>query len=643
MAEQHILERINSPADLKPLTAEERLKLAAEVRDTILHVMSVNGGHLASNLGTVELTIALHTVWNAPKDVVVFDTGHQSYTHKLLTGRRDQFDTIRQEGGLSGFCRMEESPFDTFGAGHAGTAVSAALGYAQARDLKGSDEDVVAVIGDSSLTAGMTLEALNHAGELNANLKVILNDNSMSIAEAVGALSYHLARLRSQPLLVNLEHKAKEIIQHLRVGKRTISHAAEGLKLGMAHLVSPKEGPVFENLGFTYLGPIDGHDMDELIPIFRAVKEMKEPVVVHVVTRKGKGVEYAENDARVFHGVTPFDTDCGKFQKKAGGNPTWTKGFAESLIDLAGRDERIVAITAAMPDGTGLTAFQKEFPGRFYDVGIAEQHAVTFAASLAASGVRPVVAIYSTFLQRGFDQVLHDVCLQHLPVIFCLDRAGLVGDDGPTHHGVFDLSYLRLMPGIVIMAPATLQELHDMLLTAVQHDGPIAIRYPRGSSAEPWEKREPRPLPIGRGQTLREGNDIALVAIGSMVPEACHAAEALAADGISAEVINARFVKPLDEQRITAAARKCGEMLVLEENALAGGFGSAVLEMLSQKAPECRVHRAGVPDRFIEHAKPEVQKAQAGLTADQIAARVRHILGRVESEGHTVAVEREKK
>ncbi len=622
-----VLERIESPADLKGLTSQERRILAAEIRETILNVVSKTGGHLASNLGTVELTIALHTVWDAPKDIIIFDTGHQAYPHKLLTGRRDQFHTIRQGGGLSGFLRREESPYDVFGAGHAGTSISAALGFAEARDLRGSDEEVVAVIGDSALTAGMALEALNHAGELKANIKVILNDNSMSIAQAVGALSYHLARLRSQPLLHSLEQRAKDFIQHLKVGRKAIEHAAEGLKLGMAHLMSPGEGPVFENLGFTYLGPIDGHNTEELIEIFRAVREMKEPVLVHVVTTKGKGVEYAENDARVFHGVTPFDTGCGKFQKKEDGNPTWTSGFSQTLLELAEADERIVAITAAMPDGTGLAAFAERFPERFYDVAIAEQHAVTFAAGLAASGLRPVVAIYSTFLQRAFDQVLHDVCIQHLPVIFCLDRAGLVGDDGATHQGVFDLSYLRLMPGIVIMAPSDLQELADMLLTAVQHDGPIAIRYPRGSCPRPWEKRKPRPIPIGRGRTLREGSDVALVACGSSVITAEQAAEMLHAGGISAEVIDARFVKPLDEQRLCAAARKCGRMVVLEENALAGGFGSAVLELLSVEVPACRVSRVGVPDRFLEHDTQQAQRREVGLTAEQVAERARELTG----------------
>ncbi len=619
--------RIESPADLKELTPAERKTLAEEIREQVLGVVSKNGGHLASNLGCSELTIAIHTVWNAPTDTIIFDTGHQSYPHKLLTGRRDQFHSIRQGGGLSGFCRMEESPYDAFGAGHAGTAISAALGYAQARDLKGTHEDVVAVVGDSALTSGMAIEALNHAGQLKTDMTVILNDNSMSIAEAVGALSTHFARLRSRPFVQEIEQRAKGIVEHMPVGSRAIHQAAEGLKLGMAHLVSPKDGPVFEHLGFTYVGPIDGHDTETLIEVFEGVKALKGPVLVHVVTVKGKGCEYAENDARCFHGVTPFDTESGKMEKKSG-NPTWTKVFAEYLEDIAADDQRVVAITAAMPDGTGLTGFAQRFPERFFDVAIAEQHAVTFAGSLAAAGMRPVVAIYSTFLQRAFDQVLHDVCIQNLPVVFCLDRAGLVGDDGPTHHGVFDLSYLRLMPRMVIMAPSTANELGDMLLTAMQHDGPIAIRYPRGACPQEWEKRVPRPLVIGRGQTLRTGEDLAIVAVGSTVPLAQEAAEQLATRGVSSEVINALFVKPLDEQRIRAAAQKCGRVVVLEENSVVGGFGSAVAELLSESSPHCSVARIGVPDRFIEHDSPDRQKQECGLSVLQIVDRAMSLCAR---------------
>jgi len=622
-----VLNRVNSPADLKSLTPAERVRLAAEIRDTIIEVTSHNGGHLASSLGTVELTIAAHTVWNTPHDVIVFDTGHQAYAHKIITGRRDQFHTLRQGGGLAGFLRRDESPYDAFGAGHAGTSISAATGFAEARDLKGTNDDVVAIIGDSSVSSGMALEALNHAGQLQTNLKVILNDNSMSIAEAVGALSFHFSRLRAQPFVREMETRAKEIIGNLKVGGKALSRTAEGLKLGVTHMVSPKEGPVFEHLGFTYLGPIDGHDMEAMIHMFRAVKEIHGPVLVHVVTVKGKGYDFAENDARGFHGVTPFDVECGKFEKKVG-NPSWSKVFSESLLELAEKDERIVAITAAMPDGTGLTPFAEAHPDRFFDVAIAEEHAVTFAASLAASGLRPVVAIYSTFMQRAFDQILHDVCLQGLPVTLCLDRAGLVGDDGPTHNGVFDLSFLRLIPGLVIMAPATSQELYDMLATALQHDGPIAIRYPRGSCPDTWEKHDPHPLVIGRGQTLREGSDIAIVGLGSTVPIALKAAAELQNEGISAEVINARFVKPLDEQRLTAAALKCGRMIVLEENTVVGGFGSGVLELLSTAAPDCRLERIGVPDRFIEHDKPGVQRQRCGLTASNVCSRARELCNR---------------
>lgn len=615
-----MLDRINSPADLKDLTPAERADLACELRHAIIGAMSRNGGHLASNLGTVELTIALHTVWDAPRDIVVFDTGHQAYPHKLLTGRRDQFDTIRQGGGLSGFLRREESEYDAFGAGHAGTSISAALGFAKSRDLRGSDERVVAVIGDAALTAGMAVEALNNAGQLHTNITVIVNDNSMSIAKSVGALSYHFARLRTRPFVQDLEQKAKGMLDHLKVGGKQLHQAAEGIKLGMTHLVSPKDGPVFEQLGFSYLGPIDGHDTEAMIEILSAVREMKGPVLVHVVTVKGKGCDFAENDARCFHGVTPFDPECGKFEKKSGLHPSWTSVFSETIEEIAASDERVVAITAAMPDGTGLQGFSEKFPDRFFDVAIAEQHAVTFAAGLAAGGLRPVVAIYSTFMQRAFDQILHDVCIQRLPVILCMDRAGLVGDDGPTHHGAFDLSFLRLMPGLVIMAPYGPQELADMMLTAVQHDGPTAIRYPRGSCDGTWEKRPPAAIPIGRGQTIRTGDDVALVAIGAAVALAGQAAALLEERGVSAEVINARFAKPLDEQRIVAAARKCSRMVVIEENALAGGFGSAVLEVLSEQVPDCHVARFGIPDRFIEHNKPQVQFRECGLTAEDITA-----------------------
>lgn len=620
-----VLDRIDSPADLKTLSAQERADLACELRQVIIGAMSRNGGHLASNLGTVELTIALHTAWDAPRDIIVFDTGHQAYPHKLLTGRRDSFDTIRQGGGLSGFLRREESEYDAFGAGHAGTSISAALGFAKSRDLRGSDEHVAAVIGDSALTSGMAVEALNNAAQLNTNIAVIVNDNSMSIAKSVGALSYHFARLRTRPFVQDLEQRAKEVLDHIKVGKKQLHQAADGLRLGMAHFVSPKDGPLFEQLGFSYLGPIDGHDTEAMIEIFRAVRDMKGPVLVHVVTVKGKGCQFAEDDARCFHGVTPFDPECGEFEKKPGDNPSWTSVFSEVIEELAEKDRRIAAITAAMPDGTGLKGFSEKYPERFFDVAIAEQHAVTFAAGLAAGGLRPVVAIYSSFMQRAYDQILHDVCIQNLPVILCLDRAGLVGDDGPTHHGVFDLSFLRMIPGIVVMAPSSAQELADMLLTAVQHDGPSAIRYPRGSCPAPWQKRAPEALPIGRGETLRAGEDIAIVAVGPQVQVASEAAARLEADGVSAEVINARFVKPLDEQRICEAAERCGRMIVLEENALIGGFGSAVLEVLSDKAPECRVARIGVPDRFVEHNKPAVQLAGCGLTAEDVAARAREM------------------
>jgi 1-deoxy-D-xylulose-5-phosphate synthase len=619
-----LLDTINSPADLKAISRSELPKLAEEIRKEIVDVVSNTGGHLATNLGIVELTIALHSVFDAPRDRIVWDTGNQAYAHKLLTGRREGFRTIRQLGGLSGFTRREESAYDTFNAGHAGTSISAALGMVESRDREGDDYKVVAVIGDGAMTAGLVYEGLNQAGASKRDMIVILNDNEMSISKNVGAISAYLSKIMTGPLYTKVKAETKRILAALpRVGEPLIS-AAHRMEESAKGLFVP--GLLFEELGFLYVGPIDGHRFDHLFQTLENIKRLKGPILVHVITKKGKGYEPAEKNPVSLHATAPFLKETGEVKKKASA-PTYTKVFATTLIRLAKRDRRIVAITAAMPEGTGLSLFAEALPDRFYDVGIAEQHAVTFAAGLAASGSRPVVAIYSTFLQRAFDQIVHDVCLQNLPVVLCLDRAGIVGEDGPTHHGVFDLGYLRILPNMTVMSPKDENELQHMLYTALKHPGPVALRYPRGEGiGVPLDDRLVR-VPLGRAEVLRSGQDVALVALGFGVWPALRAAEQLSTEGISATVVNARFAKPLDRALLTRVARKHRYLVTVEEHVLNGGFGSAVLELLEEEKIEgLSVKRIGVPDQFIEHGSQRILREQLGLTPEGIAQEVRAMI-----------------
>ena len=622
-----VLSRINGPADVKSLSNDERETLAEELRTAIIETVSQTGGHLASNLGVVELTVALHTVFDSPVDKLVWDVGHQSYAHKLLTGRREAFHTLRQEGGLCGFTKTDESEHDPFGAGHASTSISGALGLAKARDLKGGNERVVAVIGDGSLTGGLALEGMNNAEPLKTDITVILNDNTMSIAENVGAVSLYLSKLRLAPLYQKVEARAKSLAGRMPAGKR-ITEAAEGISHGLVRLVGSKTGVFFEELGFTYVGPIDGHNIEVLIDVLETVKRQKGPVLVHVVTRKGKGYEYAENNARKFHGIPGFDIADGTIERVQG-HESYTKVFSDTIVELALQDPRICAITAAMPDGTGLSKFAELYPDRFFDVGIAEEHAVTFAAGLAAGGMKPVVALYSSFLQRAFDQIIHDVCVQNLPVVFVVDRAGLVGEDGPTHHGAYDLSFLRQIPRMVIAAPKDTIELRDLLATAMRHDGPIAIRYPRGGGPCACDKRDPRILAIGEGERLRSGDDAIIICAGSTVYPALVAADALGAEEIGVEVINARFIKPLDERLISESLSKQAPVLVVEDNSVIGGLGSAVLELASSISLGVDlIKQAGIPDIFVEHCSLEKLRENIGIGAEGIAGQLRGMLAR---------------
>jgi 1-deoxy-D-xylulose-5-phosphate synthase len=592
------LRDIRSPADLKGLSTHELRSLADEIRDRIIETTSRTGGHLASNLGTVELTLALHHVLDTPRDRIIWDVSHQCYAHKLLTGRQEQFPTLRQLGGLSGFCMREESEYDAFGAGHGSTSVSAALGFAVARDLRGSSERILAVIGDGALTGGLALEGLNQAGDAGADITVVLNDNEMSISRNVGALSTMLSQIRANvtPAMRRARADVNRMLERLPMGEAMVM-AMDRFRDGVKELVIP--GMFFEHLGFTYLGPIDGHDLDALIEIISDAVGLPGPALVHVLTTKGKGYRPAERDPRRFHGTGPFDAQTGQpANDNAGG--TYSAAFGEALAELAGRDDRIVAITAAMIDGTGLERFKRRFPTRCFDVGLCEEHAVTFAAGLAAAGMRPVVAVYSTFLQRSYDQIIHDVCLQNLPVVFALDRGGLVGDDGPTHHGVFDIGYMRHPPNMTAMAPRDEFELADMLLTALSLDGPASLRYPRAPLTGVQLNREPQVLPVGRAELLREGADVAIVAVGALVAEALAAAETLAEQGIEAAVVNARFIKPLDEELICSLARSVGRLVTVEEGILAGGFGAGVAEMLADRGiTGVSLARLGIADGFV--------------------------------------------
>jgi 1-deoxy-D-xylulose-5-phosphate synthase len=619
-----LLDQINSPADLKQIPREELPRLAQELREEILSVVSRTGGHLAPSLGVVELTLVLHTLFDAPRDRIVWDIGHQAYAHKILTGRRQEFPTLRQWGGLSGFLRRSESPYDVFGAGHAGTAISAALGMVEARDQRGEAYRVIAVVGDGALTAGMAFEGLNHAGHLKKDFIVILNDNEMSIAPNVGALSAYLSRILTGHLYNRIRKETEAILKQLPgvVGAPMLK-AAKLLEESIKGLVGP--GMLFEELGFNYVGPIDGHQFEPLFQTLENVKHLKGPILVHVITKKGKGYAPAEVNAYQFHGTPPFDVATGSVKKSTA--LSYTAAFAQGLIELAEEDPRIVAITAAMPDGTGLDRFAKVYPGRCYDVGIAEQHAVTFAAGLAAEGMRPVAAIYSTFLQRAYDQIIHDVCLQGLPVLFALDRGGLVGEDGPTHHGVFDFAYLRILPGMTVMAPKDENELRRMLKTALGQPGPAAVRYPRGAGVGVPLERPIEPLPVGKAEVLCEGADVAILAIGGTVYPALEAAQCLQTEGIRAMVVNARFVKPLDRALLQKIAREIGRMVTVEDHVLFGGFGSAVLECAAEDGWEgVPIKRLGLPDRLIDHGPQAVLKEMVGIDAKGIAEAVRALV-----------------
>lgn len=621
----NLLNSINSPRDLKELNNNQLKELAGELREAIIETVSKNGGHLAPNLGVVELTLAVHKVFDTSRDRIVFDVGHQCYVHKLLTGRRNEFYTLRKYGGVSGFPRCSESNHDAFGTGHSSTSISAALGLALARDMSGEKYSVAAIIGDGAMTGGMAFEALNHAGHLGTDFIVILNDNEMSIGENVGGLSKYLTRIRTDPMYSRGKDEIENLLKKLPIGKQVLK-VADRLKDSLKYLVVP--GMIFEELGFTYLGPIDGHNIDETINILKQAKAMKGPILVHVITQKGKGYKPAEENPDKFHGTGPFDIVSGEALKKNSA-PTYTSVFSDTLIKLAGENKKIIAITAAMASGTGLDKFAQHYPDRFFDVGIAEQHAVTLAAGMAIKGYKPVVALYSTFLQRGYDQVLHDVCLQNLPVVFAIDRAGIVGDDGATHQGLFDITFLRSIPNITIMAPKDENELQHMLKTALELPGPCAVRYPRGAGIGSPMDEEPLALPVGKAEVLRRGSDVTLAAIGNMVPLVEEAAGELAKLGVQAAVINARFIKPLDDQCIAHYAAETGRLITVEEHVLAGGFGSSVLEMLEAKGlHNIKVNRLGIKDEFVEHGAPSIMREKYGLTVDNIVMKALHMVGK---------------
>jgi len=622
-----ILTRIRHPHDVAGLSAEERAVLAEEIRQVIIGTVSMNGGHLAPSLGVVELTLAMLSVFDPGRDKLVWDVGHQAYAYKILTGRQEQFHTLRTMGGISGFPRPAESPFDHFGVGHSSTSISAALGMAMARDRKGEKHNVLAIIGDGSMTAGLAYEGLNQAGGWGGRLIVVLNDNEMSISKNVGALSLFLSRKLNQRWVKRLKKDMEGWIGSLPYGGDLMGYVRRGEE-SFKSFFTP--GMLFEAFRFNYLGPIDGHDTSRMIEVFNEVKDIEGPVLVHVLTKKGRGYAPAENNPTYFHGVGCFEPETGLVEKPGACPPSYTQIFGQALGVLARDDPRIMAITAAMPEGTGLSGFATEYPERFVDVGICEQHAVTFAAGLAMQGFRPVVAIYSTFLQRSYDQIVHDVCLQNLPVTFCLDRGGLVGEDGATHHGAFDLSFLRHIPNLMVMAPGNEAELPAMLATAVSSGVPAAIRYPRGAGEGLPVPELPEPLPIGRGELLREGTDAVIVAIGSRVMPALAAANELAAEtGREVAVFNARFVKPLPAAQLLELAGRFPLWLTVEENVLQGGFGSAVLECLSDAGAlsGLTVRRLGLPDDFVEHGAQKALRALCGIDKNGIKAALRALLG----------------
>ncbi|MGI8735089.1 MAG: 1-deoxy-D-xylulose-5-phosphate synthase [Pyrinomonadaceae bacterium] len=619
-----LLENINSSADLRRLPIDQLPDVAAEIRQYILETMSRIGGHTGASLGAIELAVALHYAFDTPQDRLVWDVGHQAYAHKILTGRRELLPTIKQYGGISGFLRRDESEYDTFGAGHASTSLSAALGMAIARDKKGEHHHVVALIGDASLAGGMAMEAINQAGHLKTRLIVVLNDNEMSIAPAVGALTGYLNRIRTAQGYHRFKGEVEETLLAIPSLGERLHHAAKTVKDAIAAAVLP--GALVSELGFKYIGYVDGHNPRALVAALHEAQQVKDgPVIVHALTTKGKGHPQAEKDYYRWHATGPFDLKTGKAVKSAAKAPTYTAVFGDTLCQLMEKDQKIVALTAAMPDGTGICEALERFPDRAFDVGIAEQHCVTFAAGMSCEGLKPVCAIYSTFLQRGFDQLVHDVCIQNLNVKFCLDRGGIAGGDGPTHHGLLDIAYLRAVPNIIVMAPKDEGEMRDMMLTMMEHTGPAAIRYPRGNGVGADIDRDPRVIEIGKGEILRDGGEIAIVAYGSMVHPSLQAAANLAKEGLETTVVNARFVKPLDASLLLALARTKRLLVTVEEAYLAGGFGSAVLELLEENGlqDKVRVVRMGIPDRLVTHGDPKLLLAKYGLDADGIYTRVR--------------------
>ena len=617
-----LLSTIKSPADVKRLTPAELELLAEEIRGRLIRGVAKTGGHIGPNLGVVELTLAMHYVFDTPRDSFVFDVSHQSYVHKLLTGREQQFNTIRQPGGLNGFMLRTESEHDSFGAGHAGTALSAALGMAVARDMSGGDENVVVLAGDAAFTNGISFEALNNIAATTKRFIIILNDNEWSIDKNVGAIAEYFHKIATNPTYVSVHDRVSGLLE--KFGGKAARHIARKAEEAAKGIVG--RGMIFEEFGLSYYGPVDGHNLPLLIETLKFLKTQNRPVVLHALTQKGRGFGPALEKQKKFHGLGPYDPETG--ETKASGQKTYSEIFAESLTRLADNDRNVVAITAAMPNGTALDLFRPHHPDRYFDVGIAEEHAVLFAAGMATKGYRPFCAIYSTFLQRAFDQIVHDVALQNLPVVFCMDRGGLSGDDGPTHHGLFDISYLRGVPGLVHMDPKDEDELQDMLYTALRHNGPSAIRYPRGVGPGATLKGQPEALAIGRAEVLRDGSDVAIFSLGAMLPEAEKLARALEAEGQSVAVINARFAKPVDAACIVAYAQRCELLVSMEDHVLAGGFGSAVLEALNEAELATPLIRVGWPDQFVEHGKVEDLRVKYGLTAAAALERVRPLLPR---------------
>jgi 1-deoxy-D-xylulose-5-phosphate synthase len=630
----NILETIKSPADVKKLSLTKLEALAAEIRERLIIGVSKTGGHIGPNLGVVELTIAMHYVFNTPADSFVFDVSHQAYVHKLLTGREDRFHTIRQPDGLNGFMLRTESEHDCFGAGHAGTALSAALGMAVARDMSGGSEHIVALAGDAAFTNGISFEALNNIASQTKRLIIVLNDNAWSIDKNVGAIAEYLHKIVTNPTIADLHDRATGLLE--RFGGKTAAHLARKAEEAAKGLIGP--GMLFEEFGLSYYGPIDGHNLPNLIETFKFLKQQNRPVVLHAITQKGRGFQPAVEKQKKFHGLGPYDAMTG--ETKPTGQKTYSEIFAESLTKLATANSKVVAITAAMPNGTALDLFRPVHPTRYFDVGIAEEHAVIFAAGMATKGYKPFCAIYSTFLQRAFDQIVHDVCLQNLPVVFCMDRGSLSGDDGPTHHGLFDISYLRSIPNIIHMVPKDEDELQDMMYTAMLHDGPAAIRYPRGTGPGVAVKEHPVALAIGKAEVIytgdrseaQDGHDVAIFGLGAMLPEAVRLAGMLEREGLSVAVINPRFAKPIDRACVDQFGRRAGLLITLEDHVLAGGFGSAVLETVHDLELSVPVVRIGWPDEFIEHGKVEALREKYGLTAEAAFAKAKPYLTKMSEQ-----------